>query len=331
MDALLAALAKDRARVPRRVAAVAGAALGVVVLAFGADEIARERERAVTRSGFESAGIQLARQVELRTDTFVALSDLSYVLPIMAEASGRDQADFGLDSAAADRTRLSTLHANLVSADWATFANAKRNADFAIADGKGRLLYASAAPERWGDDVRTVPALARAYREVRETAAAVVRGDDPAVVASGLLGGSPRIGLFVVLARTKLVGEQPRALFVQLVAGARLLGDLAAGAGVQIGLIAPDGSREGVLPAEIAATHAPGIRDVDIGATTWLVEEHPLAFGGDGEHLATIVLARPLDVGLAGLFPRARQVLGGAAILLLGIAIASIAVARRRA
>jgi len=340
MDALLVALGKDRGRVPRRVGMIASAVLGVVALAFGADEIARERERAVTRSSFEAAGIQLARQVELRSETFTALSDLSYVLPIMAEVAGHDQADFGLDSEAADRARLAKIHANLVAADWGTFERASRKGDFAIADGKGRLLYASAAPERWGDHVDTVPALARAYREVRETTAAVVRGDDPAVVASGLLGGARRLGLYVVLARTKLVGEQPRALFVQLVAAARLLGELAVGPETQLALIAPDGSREGALPAEIAARHVAGIREVDIDATTWLVQEHPLALGPEqlgperssfgGENLATIVLARPLDVGLAGLFPRARQVLGAAALLLLAAAIAGLAIARSR-
>jgi hypothetical protein len=336
MNALLAALAKDRARVPRRVAAIACAVLGIVGIAFAADAVVRDRERAVTRSSFESGGVQLAHQLEARTETFSALSDLSYVLPIMAEAAGHDQSDFGLDSATADRERLANIHANLISADWGTFARANRKGDFAIADGKGRLLYASAAPERWGTDVRAVPALARAYREVRETTAAVVRGDDPGVVASGLLGGAPRLGLYVALARTKLVGEQPRALFVQLVAGARLLGDLAVGAGTQLALIAPDGSREGALPDGIAVTHKPGIREIDLDGTTWLVEEHPLSLGGEpgdehrGETLATIVLARPFDVGLAGLFPHARQVLGVAAVLALVLGLGGIVVARRR-
>src|SRR5260370_1116643 len=59
----------------------------------------------------------------------------------------------------------------------------------------------------------------------------------------------------------------------------------------------------------------------------------PLALGAGvaaGSTPGTIVLARPMDVGLAGLFPRARQVLGAAAVMLLGIAIGGLVLARRR-
>ena len=335
MDALLRALGRDRARTPRRLAAASLVLIGLIGLALGADQIARARAAAVTRTSFGAAQAQLGRLVERRVETFVAMASQFAVTPIMREvASAVDEADFGLGSPSDDRARLEYVHSNLKSADWVSWMRVIEGTDLAIADYKGRLLYASADPERWGTDVTRVPALAAAYRGGPAlTGTVVLPADDPGLIASGLLGADPGHGLAVLLARPALVGDAPRALFVQAIPGARLLDEVSLGEGIRMSLVAPGGPAEGSVPPAVMAAAPADPRAIDEiarGGQTWLVQRFPLPLPAPPEDRASIVLARRLDIGLAGLFPGARPLLIGTAALLLVLAAVLALLARAR-
>jgi hypothetical protein len=335
MSALLRALGRDRARAPRRLAVASLALLVIILLALGADWIARARAAAVTRTAFAAARAQLGRLVERRVETFVAMSSLFSVTPIMREvAAATDESDFGLGEVSRDREQLEYVHTNLASADWVSWMRAIQGTDFAIADYKGRLLYASADPARLGDDITQVEVLDDAYQiGPSRTRTAVLRADDRALAASGLLGRTARHGLEVLFVRPATVGDTPRALFVQVMPGARLLEDVSLGEGTQMTLVAPDGTTDGSVPPEVldaAAVPSTGVDEVTSGGALWMVQRFALTSPGSGAPVASIVLARRLDVGLAGLFPGARPLLAAIATLLLGLATGFAFLARRR-
>ena len=82
-------------------------------------------------------------------------------------------------------------------------------------------------------------------------------------------------------------------------------------------LVTPEGTT-GDVPPEVlarAATDAPA--EVRAGGHTWLVQSRALAVSG--APLARLVVARPADVGLAGVFPAARAVFGGLTLALIGV------------
>jgi serine/threonine protein kinase len=336
MNELLGALGRDRGR-PLRVWAYASlVALVAMGTALAGDWLARERTLAVTRSSFSAARQQLGRSLKLRYETFAAMSDLSYVIPVMRQVTGNvDDADFGLGAEEDDRSQLAELHANFQSADWLPWTKASQRGFIGVADYKGRLLYTGAAPDRWGNDVRALSAVEAAYSAGSSGAgqAMVIRGDDPRMVESGLLGGRPRRGLFVVFARATVVGDAPRAVFVQTIDGGKLLEDVSLGEGVQLALVAPGGaSAGGEIPRRVLAAGRESIgatEEVMDGGRSWLVQSHPLG-GLDAaqKEIARIVLARPIDAGLAGLFPRARLVLGVLTVLLLASTVSAALLAR---
>jgi hypothetical protein len=214
------------------------------------------------------------------------------------------------------------------------WARAVQGGDFAVADYKGRLLYASAAPAGWGNDVRRVPAIDTAYRAgAGEPRTAVVRGDSADVIESGLLGGAPRPGLFVLFTRLTEVGDQPRLVFVQSVSGSRLLSEVSLGEGTLMGLAAPAGIAEGSMPAAVLAAGLRAgdeVEEIRRDGQTWLVQRYPVTGSVSPEPIADIVLARRVDVGLAGLFPRARTVLAIASLLLALAAVGGVIESRRR-
>ena len=324
MNELLEALGRDRGRPLRVWAYVSLVALVAMGTAVAGDWMARERTLAVTRSSFSAARQQLGRSLKLRYETFAAMSDLSYVIPVMRQVTGNvDDADFGLGEEEDDRSQLAELHANFQSADWLPWTKASQRGFIGVADYKGRLLYTGAAPELWGNDVLALPAVRAAYAAGSAGGQAmVIRGDDPRMVESGLLGGRPRRGLFVVFARATVVDEVPRAVFVQTIDGGKLLEDVSLGEGVQLALVAPgDASAGGAIPPRVLAAgrDSRGTADeVMEDGRSWLVQSYPLG-GLDAEQkeMARIVLARPMDAGLAGLFPHARLVLGILTVLVL--------------
>lgn len=328
---LLKALGRDRGRRPRRVAFAALMGLALVAVAFGADIVLRDRTRAITRTSFTAARAQLDRLLALRTDTFVAQSDALYRLPALQEvASTHDLADFGLGEASDDRVRMERIHDNFRSADWLALARTREGDVLAVADQKGRLVYDSASPTSWGNDIASIPAIAAAYDARTDAYLGVVRGDDPIVIRSGLLGDRRRSHLFVMFARPKRIGDQPRALFVQLLDAERLIEDVAV-EDTRTSVVAPDGRFEGEVPEPlIGRALGEGITEVTLDGQLWLVERTPLRAKGQEAAIAQIVLARQTNLGLTGLFPQARLTLGGLALLLAAIAAGGLVLARRR-
>jgi serine/threonine protein kinase len=335
MNELLEALGRDRGR-PLRVWAYASlVALVAMGTALTGDWMARERTLAVTRSSFSAARQQLGRSLKLRYETFAAMSDLSYVIPVMRQVTGNvDDADFGLGAEEDDRSQLAELHANFQSADWLPWTKASQRGFIGVADYKGRLLYTGAAPELWGNDVLALSAVRAAYAAGSAGGQAmVIRGDDPRMIDSGLLGGRPRRGLFVVFARATVVDEVPRAVFVQTIDGGKLLDDVSLGEGVQLALVAPgDATAGGAIPPRVLAAGRDSLGTADEvmeDGRSWLVQSYPLGgLDASQKEMARIVLARPIDAGLAGLFPRARLVLGVLTVLLLVSTVSAALLAR---
>jgi Protein kinase domain/Putative zinc-finger len=331
MDDLVAALGRDRTRVPRTVAWLALALAAIAGVGLFADWIVRDRALATTRISFRAASDQLGRSAALRYQVFVAMADQSYVVDLMRSVTGnRDQADFGLGPASSDQATLTHLHELLADASFITWAKEISRGVIAVADYKGRLLYTSAAPRTWGKDVFVLPAARRAFE--RGDAAMAARGGDPVLVDSGLFGDTPREGVWVVYAHALEFNDVPRGLFMQAVEGERLLSDVSVGEGIRLGLVAPDGAMVGPVPGAVArAGLAAGTDDdlVTVGGDTWLVESRPLAGLSDQAEIARMVLARPIDVGLAGLFAGARAVLGILTAGLLALALAGALIARR--
>src|SRR4029079_5890291 len=105
------------------------------------------------------------------------------------------------------------------------------------------------------------------------------------------------------------------------------------GESTQMTLVAPDGGADGSVPAEVLASapdRAPAIEEVTSGGESWMVQRFALASPGSDEEVASIVLARRLDVGLAGLFPGARPLLAALAALLIALGLLFAVIARRR-
>ena len=297
-----------------------------------ADWIVRDRALAVTRISFRAASDQLGRSARLRYDSFVAMADQSEVAGTIREVAGNyDNHDFGLGTSENDEAQLEKVHDTLYSADFISWARQMSRGVVAVADYKGRLLYTSAAPSRWGNDTLVLSAAQRAL--TRGDGAMVTRGDDKLVAASGVFGDTPRPGLWVLFVHAISTGDAVRALFMQLVEGDSLLDDVQLGEGTLLGMVAPDGAIAGSVPPEVAraGASAPSGEDrlVDIGDDSWLVESVPLESLNGQDSIARIVLARPIDVGLAGLFVGARGVLGTILLVLLAASLTSALIARR--
>src|SRR5262249_42282933 len=185
----------------------------------------------------------------LRYETFGALADLSTMVPIFREVAGaRDQAAFGLGSMSGDRQRLAALHASLRDADWDAWAATVRAGELAIADYKGRLLYAAAAPDAYGADLNVIPAVATAYQD--GAGVDVMRSGEPRLRAAGL-GARVDGQLVLILAKTSVLAGVPQAALVQLVSARRLLADVATEPAVSVAIVTRDGV-EGALPAGTA-------------------------------------------------------------------------------
>jgi serine/threonine protein kinase len=332
MADLLRALGRDRGRRPRQVAIGALVLFAVVAVGIGADYVLRERTQAVTRTSFESARTQLDKLLSLRTDAFVSQAEAMYRLPIMLEiATARDQSDFGLDYPDEDRARITKEHETLNSADWFGLVRSHRGDVFAIADQKGRLLYDTANPEVFGNKVTTISAMAAAYSSRNPTYLGVIDGADPAVVSSGLLGGAAQQKLYVAFARARRIGARPNAMFVQLVEAGRLLEEVGVGQDTLLSVVTAEGVAEGRVPKSVLLAVGGGaITELALDDGNWLAQRTPLLSRGQDTAIAQLVLARRTNVGLSGLFPHARQMLGVLAALLVAMSIAGFVIARRR-
>jgi predicted Ser/Thr protein kinase len=331
MNDLIAELGRDRGRPWRRAALACGSIAAVFAVGLAADALLRQRAEEATTQTFRATGGQLERSVALRYESFVALADASYSVPVMHQVLGhKDQADFGFGDQGADSENLSLVHDALASADWISWAQRSSRATIAVGDYKGRLLFTSADPGRWGADLLVLSAAGAAFDAASGGAyggAMVARYDDPRVAAAQLYGPAVPAGLAVLFARALVVGGVPLGLFVQAIDGRQLLADVSVGDDVLLSLVAPDGSAVGRAPAAATGV-APGrgIAEVRAGGQLYLVQGRPLQ-GLDGSGgaagIATLVLARQIDPGLSGLFPGARAAFSLAALLLLVGAVAA--------
>lgn len=333
MDELLAELGRDRGRPWRRAALTCGAVAAAFTIGVATDSLLRQRAEEATTQSFRAAGRQLLRSVDLRYESFVALADASYSVPAMHKVLGhKDQSDFGLGEERTDSENLELVHATLASADWLAWAERSSRAAIAVGDYKGRLLYTSAAPERWGAELLALPAARVAFEGGRARAggAMVARYDDPRLAAAQLFGPSPPSGLTVVFARALVVGGVPLGLFVQALDGAQLLADVSVDDELELALVASDGAAIGTVPAELArATTGAEVAEARHRGELRLVQARPLPGLDGAAPIARLVLARRIDPGLAGLFAHARTAFALAAGLLL--AFATFAATRARA
>lgn len=354
LDDLIAELGRDRGTPWRRAALACGLIAAVFAVGLAADGLLRRRAEEAAAQTFAAAGGQLERSVALRYESFVALADASYSVPVMHKVLGhKDQADFGFGDEGADTENLALVHDALISADWISWAQRSSRATIAVGDYKGRLLFTSADPERWGADLLVLSAASTAFGagaaaaagerpgedgedgedgdERRSRGAMVARYDDPRVADAQLYGAAVPSGLAVIFARALVVGGVPLGLFVQAIDGRQLLSDVSLGDDVLLSLVSPDGSSVGGVPEPLARAAAvnpsPGVAEVRSPSPDdqlYLVQARPLqALDGKGS-IATLVLARAIDPGLSGLFASARTVFALAALLLSSLALAAV-------
>ncbi len=297
--------------------------------------IVRDRAHAYALQAFVAAREQLALSVRLRYRTFETTSDFSAVLDVVRRvATHKDKADSGFASPAQDLERRTTLHADLADASW-DWTGMTTGGFFALTDYKGRVVYASTSGSAWGSDAMLMAPVAQAYDAARGfRAAGVVRADHPALVALAPLPPSPS-GCFVVFARATAPSGVPGAAFVQGVAADELLSDVAlVDKGTLLALVGPDGATAGNLPGEVRtaglalADDAPPV-EVIAGDARWLVQRFSLTGLDERTPIATVLVARNLDVGLA-LLDEAAILLFIAALLPLGLAVALAAVIAER-
>jgi serine/threonine protein kinase len=314
MEHLLAELGRDRAKPWRRLAIVAAAVAAALLLGIVADWAVRDRITAEIHTSFTLTGKQLDLTSSrlrgfFRDSTAAALRE-----PALQELAGhRDQADFGLGTADADREELERLHDTFVSAELPHVGNTQP----AIVDYKGRLMYTSYAPTVWNTDMRVLPAVRAALDA--GTGRAVGVFSQAQLAPTKLLGDAPHSsGLVLMFLQTLALGATPeaRAIYLVLEDGKLVLDDLRLDDKTALALVAPDGTSAGdpeITQAQIDAARASGV--VTVGDRE--VIARPL-LGLDNQPIATVVMARPLG-GVLTFFPGARLVFVLAALVALGI------------
>ena len=287
--------------------------------------IVRNRAMADAHQAFITARAQLATSLRLRYQTFENASTFSSVQEVVRQVTTyKDKADYGFGSPEEDLARRKQLHDDLADANW-EWTGTRSGSFFALTDYKGRVIYASTSRQAWGSDALTLKPVAQAY----DTAggfrgAGVVRSDDPALVALGPLPDSPT-GAFVVFAAATAPSGVAAAAFVQGVSADHLLRDVALeDHGTLLELVGDDGGG-GLPPAVRAAGLALADDAVPIevrdGGTRWLVQRFPLTALDSTTPIATVLVARDLDVGLEVL-NQVPLLLAVAALLPLGLALA---------
>ncbi len=326
MDHLLTELGRDRARPWRRTAIAATALAAALLVGVGADTVIRDRVEVGVHQSFALTGRQIDRAVAHLTTQFRAISNQVYVAPVMREVSGHhDQADFGLGSPEADAADLDQLKSLLAAADW-KFADPSEQAVIGIGDYKGRLLYTTAAPLQPIQDLTKLPFVQRALATGAGDSATLLPYDDPALVASHLLGTGRRDGIGLVFMRTLTLTETTSSMLIQIIDGAYVLDGIRLGDDTELALVAPGGHSFGDLPTALVAMAPPasGIRQVTYHGQTYEMQTVPLrAFDGQ------VVMVKPVDTLLLSLFPGARLVFALAALGALGLALATALRARQ--
>jgi hypothetical protein len=332
LDYLLAELGRDRAAPWRRAAVAAtlvALALGIGVVA---DTVTRANTLANALDAFAATGDQLAGRFELHCSALTASAEVGRFAPGMNRViASRDAADFGLATTTDDAAERQLTHDVLASSDWAKWRKIADGAAIAIGDADGRLLYTTASPSTWGDDLRRFPAIAHVVGDREADSTVVTRNDAPAFVASHLLGPTPPRGISLVLAHRISSADRLDGVYVQILDGEQLLHDAGKNAGLAIAMVTLDGAAIGDVPAAlVAAAPAPGApAELAVAGQDYLVETRDLHAQASAETIARVVMARRNERGIAGLFPHARSVFGLAALLMLALAAFTALRARR--
>lgn len=318
MDHMLAELGRDRARAWSRTALVGALVGGVLGLGLVADLVVRDRGQAQVRESFANTRLQTDRAFELLRGKFEAMSNLAYLSPATQEVSAHyDNADFGLGTQAEDSAALDHLHQLLVSTDWVDFARKLTPDVLAIADKKGRLLYTSAQLDAWDRDLTGIPGIEPLLHSDHDAAAIqLIRGDDPKIAPTRLLGGAHR-GLSVMFVRTLVHEKAVDALFMQVADGERILDDIRLDKATRLALVAESGETVGDVPDEViaAAPDDDSIAQVSSDGDMYMVQAQTVA----GMPEVRVVMARPVG-GVLALFPHARVVFALAMFVALGAA-----------
>ncbi|MCX5744661.1 MAG: serine/threonine-protein kinase [Proteobacteria bacterium] len=334
MDALLVELSRDRARAWRRTAIVAAILGGVLALGLVVDLVMRARMSATIAQAFTATGRQVDRAFGLLADRFDTSANLIYNLAVMRDVAGhRDDSDFGLGEHAQDETDLATIHETLRSQDWTLvrqFGRKQAPSILAVADKKGRLLFTSADGDRWQQDLLGLPWIKRALERGTPNGLALVRADDPALVASGLLGPVPPTGLVFVFTRALVLNHEVTSVLVQILPAASQIDAIRIDDDTRISLAVadPSGRRAiGDVPVELALALAgpgeAGVVERRAGGVTYDVQVLPMTYAD--EVIGQVVLARAKTEGLS-LFPGARATF--AALLIVALLVA-LGTARR--
>jgi hypothetical protein len=329
MDHLLAELGRDRARPWRRTALAAAALAAALGLGLVADLVVRDRVTAEIQASFALIARQTNRAWDGLTARFDTAANQVYSLAVMREAANRDNADFGLGDPKADAENLDRIHSALMSQDWTLvqdFAGTQYPTTIAVADSKGRMLYSSAAPTAGRSDLTRLPWI-RTALTLKDRTISLVRTDDAALVASGLLGPNPPPGLGFLYTRTLMLGndknKEVASAFIEEVDAARLFGEIKLDEQTRLSIVAPGGTAIGNVPPaliRVAAVTA-GTAEAAAGGATYQVLAQPIR-GFDNQIVGDVVMARELDSVLS-LFPGARLVFALAMLGALAVAVGS--------
>jgi hypothetical protein len=331
MDHLLAELGRDRAR-PWRRAAIAAAALAAALgLGLVADLMVRYRVAAEIHESFLLTGRQTNHAWEGLTGRFDSSANQVYSLSVMREvSSARDQADFGFGDPQTDADNLDRIHNALVSQDWTLvqdFAGTQYATTIAVADYKGRMMYTSAARDHGRSDLTQLPWVKTALTQ-KDRTITLVRTDDPALRATGLLGPYAPPGLGFVYTRTLVLGndknKEVASAFIEEVDAAKLLGEIQLDDKIRLSIVAPDGTAIGDVPASLAqrAAGATQATEATVDGVMYQVLAQPIG-GFDKQLVGHVVMARRLDSVLLSLFPGARLVFALTMIAAIATALAS--------
>jgi len=331
MEHLLGELGRDRARPWRRPAIAATAVAAALGLGLVADLVVRDRVTAEIGESFALTGRQTNRAWDGLTARFDASANQVYSLSVMRDvSSNRDQAEFGLGDPQSDADNFDRIHSELASQDWTLvqdFAGTQYPTTIAVADKKGRMMYSSAAPGHARSDLTQLPWVKSALTQ-KDRTISLVRTDDPALVATGLLGPSPPRGLGLFYTRTLVLGtgktKEVASAFIEEVDAARMFGEIRLDQRTLLSIVAPDGTAIGDVPpalVKVAAATA-GTAEAYAGGAQYHVLAQPIR-GFDNQVVGDVVMARKLDTVLLSLFPGARLVFALAMVAAIAAGIAA--------
>jgi serine/threonine protein kinase len=331
MDHLLAELGRDRARPWRRTAIAAAAVAAALGLGLVADLVVRYRVIAEIQQSFALTGRQTNRAWDGLTARFDTAANQVYSLSVMRlVSSNRDNADFGLGDPESDAANLDRIHSELASQDWTLvqdFAGTQYPTTIAVADSKGRMLFSSAAPSLGLSDLSQLPWVKTALTQ-KDRTISLIRTDDAALVASGLLGPTPPRGLGLLYTRTLVLGndktKEVASAFIEEVDAARLVGEIRLDEQTRLSIVAPDGTAIGNVPPSLVSLAAAttGTTEATVDGLLYQVLAQPIR-GFDNQVVGDVVMARRIDSVLLSLFPGARRVFALTMLAALLLATAS--------